>query len=787
MSENCIRLPLIPLRGLVAFPTTATTFDAGREKSINAIERAMLKERKIILVTQRNASVENPGQADLYQVGCIVRIKQLMRMPDGVVRVFADGVSRIILTGILEGGDHQVGEAFEVPVVNENLTREETTAYVRLIKSRSSKLARSRAIGGPNNELINVIRGESDPVALTEIVAANLINEVADKQTVLECADMKMRLETVLNLITRDIDIAKLEGKIAARVRESMDKANHDYYLREQIHAIQEELGEDDDEDIAELRKRLASSPISGEAREKVERELKRLTRMTMHSPESSVSYNYIDYLLSIPWGRYTEAGVDIKRARQVLDDDHFGMRDVKDRLLEYLGVRALNPDMKSPIICLVGPPGVGKTSIARSIARALGREFAQMSLGGVHDESELRGHRRTYIGAMAGRVVSAITQSGSMDPVFLFDEIDKLSRSMNGDPASAMLEILDPEQNSRFRDHYVDAPVDLSRVMFITTANTTDTIDRALLDRMEVIELSSYTMEEKVQISKRHLIPKELKSHGMKASQLKIHENALREIIDKYTRESGVRTLERLIGKVCRKAALAISEEEDRKSVTVSLKTLNSFLGAPRYLRTPVSSKKAVGVVNGLAWTSVGGEVMPIEALVLDGSGKVELTGKLGDVMKESAGIGYSIVRSQASRLGVTSEYFKTHDLHVHVPEGAVPKDGPSAGVALTCALLSAVSGIPANGDIAMTGEITLTGRVLPIGGVKEKLLAAYRMGVNKILLPKDNGKDLEDIDADIRSDMEITLVDNIEDAIKLVLSEPIDRAAKSERMRAV
>jgi len=787
LSENCIRLPLIPLRGLVAFPTTATTFDAGREKSINAIERAMLKERKIMLVTQRSASVENPGMADLYQVGSIVRIKQLMRMPDGVVRVFAEGVSRIILTGVLEGGDHQVGEAFEVPVVNENLTDEESAAYMRLIKTRAAKLARSRAMGGPNNELVNVIRGESDPVALSEIVAANLINEVVDKQTVLECADMKLRLETVLNLITRDIDIARLEGKIAARVRETMDKANHDYYLREQIHAIQEELGEDDDEDIAELRKRLSVSPISGEAREKVERELKRLTRMTMHSPESSVSYNYIDYLLSIPWNKYTEAGVDIRRARQVLDEDHFGMRDVKDRLLEYLGVRALNPEMRSPIICLVGPPGVGKTSIARSIARALGREFAQMSLGGVHDESELRGHRRTYIGAMAGRVVSAITQSGSMDPVFLFDEIDKLSRSMNGDPASAMLEILDPEQNSRFRDHYVDAPVDLSRVMFITTANTTDTIDRALLDRMEVIELSSYTMEEKVQISKRHLVPKELKAHGMKPSQLRIHENALRELIDKYTRESGVRTLERLIGKICRKAALAISEEEDRKSVTVNVKTLKSFLGAPRFLRTPVSHTTAVGVVNGLAWTSVGGEVMPIEALVLDGSGKVELTGQLGGVMKESAGIGYSIVRSKASALGISSEFFKNHDLHVHVPEGAVPKDGPSAGVALTCALLSAVSGVPANGDIAMTGEITLTGRVLPIGGVKEKLLAAYRMGVNKILLPRDNGKDLEEIDEAIRSEMEITLVDNIDDAIKLVLSEPIEKAAKPERMRAV
>jgi len=786
LPENVIVLPLIPLRGLVAFPSTATTFDAGREKSISAIEKAMEGDRRVMLVTQRNASVDRPELSDLYQVGTIVRIKQLMRMPDGVVRVFAQGEKRFIITSIQECGEFQRGEGFEVPVVNEGLTDEEIAAYMKLIKTRSVKLTRSRALNVPN-ELAGVIKGENDPAALTELVAANVIIEVADKQAVLECADLRMRLETVLNLITREIEIGRLEGKIASRVREAMDKANHDYYLREQIHAIQEELGEDDDEDIMLLRQRFRESAISGEARDKVERELKKLTRMTMHSPESSVSYNYIDYLLNIPWGKYTEAGVDIKFARQVLDEDHFGMQDVKDRLLEYLGVRALNPEMKSPIICLVGPPGVGKTSIARSIARALGRSFAQMSLGGVHDESELRGHRRTYIGAMAGRVVSAISQCGSMDPVFLFDEIDKLSRSMNGDPASAMLEILDPEQNSRFRDHYVDAPFDLSRVMFITTANTTDTIDRALLDRMEVIELSSYTMDEKVQIAKRHLVPKELKAHGMKASQLRIHDNALREIIDKYTRESGVRTLERLIGKVCRKAALAISEDENRKSVTVNLKTVNAYLGAPRYLRTPVARVNAVGVVNGLAWTSVGGEVMPVEALVLDGTGKVELTGQLGDVMKESAGIAYSTLRAQAAKLGITPDYFKTHDLHVHVPEGAVPKDGPSAGVALTCAMLSAVTGIPAHGDIAMTGEITLTGRVLPIGGVKEKLLAAYRMGINRILLPKDNGKDLEQLDEGVRSDMEITLVDNVSDAVALVLSEPIESAARSERMRAV
>ena len=786
MPENCIKLPLIPLRGLVAFPSTVTTFDVGREKSINAIERAMERDRKIIVVTQRNSSVESPEMSDLYQVGCIVRIKQIMRLPDGVLRVFSEGLSRIILTGMLDGGMLLMGDAFEVPVTNESLTDEEIAAYMRLVKTRAVKLARSRGMDG-QNELVSIIRGENDPSTLCELVAVNLINELADKQAVLECAELKLRLDTVLNLVTRDVEITRLEGKIASRVRESMDKANHDYYLREQISAIQEELGEDDDEDIAQLRARLAVSPISGEARDKVERELKRLTRMTMHSPESSVSYNYIDYMLSMPWGRYTETGVDVKRAREVLDEDHFGMRDVKDRLLEYLGVRALNPEMKSPIICLVGPPGVGKTSIARSVARALGRSFAQMSLGGVHDEAELRGHRRTYIGAMAGRVISAISQCGSMDPVFLFDEIDKLSRSHNGDPASAMLEILDPEQNSRFRDHYIDAPVDLSRVMFITTANTTDTIDRALLDRMEVIELSSYTLEEKLQIARRHLVPKELKAHGLKSSQLRIHENALREIIDKYTRESGVRTLERLIGKMCRKAALALSEDAERKSVTVSLKTLEGFLGAPKYLRTPVSHTAAVGVVNGLAWTSVGGEVMPIEALVLDGSGKVDLTGKLGEVMKESASIAYSLVRAQSAKLGISPEFFKTHDLHVHVPEGAVPKDGPSAGIALTCAMLSAVTGIPAHGDIAMTGEITLTGRVLPIGGVKEKLLAAYRMGVNNILLPRDNGKDLEDIDAGVRGDMNITLVDRLADAVDMVLTEPISTAAKTERMRAV
>ena len=781
MSDTTRKVPMIALRGIVPFPTTATTFDAGRIKSINAIERAMAADRVVFLVAQRDVSVEFPSMGDVYQVGTLASIKQLMRMPDGTVRVFVDGISRALLVEVLEGGDVQVAEILPI---NEDASTVDAVPYMRLIKTRANRLARTRNIGGPQ-ELTSAISGEKDPIALCDLVASNLIADIKDKQAVLECVDLKLRLETVLNLVTRELEIVRMESKIAAKVRENMDKANHDYYLREQLHVIHEELGDGEDEEIARLKKALEESPISGEARDKTERELKRLIRMTMHSPEAGVSINYIEYMLSMPWDKTTEGVIDIKKARTVLDEDHYGMQEVKDRLLEYLGVRALNPEMKSPIICLVGPPGVGKTSIARSVARALDRKFAQMSLGGVHDEAELRGHRRTYIGAMPGRIISGLNQCGSVDPVFLLDEVDKMARDMRGDPASALLEILDPEQNSRFRDHYIDAPVDLSKVMFITTANTTDTIDRALLDRMEVIELSSYTMDEKVQIAKRHLIPKELKAHGLKASQVRFNENAIKDIIDKYTRESGVRTLERLFAKIIRKSALTLSENEDMKSVSVTVKNLEGLLGAPKYLRTPVADKKSVGIVNGLAWTSVGGEVMPVEALVLEGAGSVELTGKLGDVMKESAKLAQTTVRSLLPECGLPADFFKKNDLHVHVPEGAVPKDGPSAGVALTCAMLSAVTGIPARGDVAMTGEITLTGRVLPIGGVKEKLLAAYRMGIRSILLPKDNAKDLEDIDSAIRAEMQINLVDRVEQAFEIVLTEPISR--KSGVMRAV
>ncbi len=782
MPESNVKLPMIPLRGIIAFPTTAVTFDVGRDKSVNAIERAMEGDRRVFSVAQRDAAKDQPHMADVYQVGTIILLKQLMRLPDGTVRVFADGVCRALLTDVIEGGEVQLADVFPINEA-ERVEGLQLTAFTRVIKTRAGKVARMRGSG--QAELASAIAGERDPAALCDLVAANLITEVADKQAVLECMDIQLQLDTVLKLVTRELEYAKIESKIAAKVRENIDKANHDYYLREQISAIQEELGDAEDPDIAALRERLVQSKIEGEARERTEREMKKLARMTMHSPESSVSVNYIEYMLSLPWGKRTEKKVDIKKARAVLEGDHYGMHDVKDRLLEYLGVRALNPDVKSPIICLVGPPGVGKTSIARSVARALGRSFAQMSLGGVHDEAELRGHRRTYIGAMPGRVVSAIEHCGTMDPVMLLDEIDKLTNSMHGDPSSALLEILDPEQNVRFRDHYVDAPFDLSDVMFITTANTLDTIDRALIDRMEVIEVSSYTLEDKVQIAKRHLVPKQIKAHGLKAAKVKFQEATLRELIDKYTRESGVRTLERLIAKICRKAALRLSEDASVKSVTINSRVLVEFLGAPKYLRTSISALSTVGVVNGLAWTSVGGEVMPVEVVSLEGGGAVELTGKLGDVMKESAKLAHTTVRTQLSHCGLPIDYFKTHDMHVHVPEGAVPKDGPSAGVAITCAMLSAVTGIPARGDIAMTGEITLTGRVLPIGGVKEKLLAAYRMGVSNILLPRENEKDLEQIDQIVRNDMNVQLIDRVEDAFAQVLTEPVGR--KAERMRAV
>lgn len=763
-------LPLLPLRGLAIFPGTVVTLDVGREKSIAAIERAMNDDRRILVVAQRDALVDVPQQDDLYSVGTVACIRQIMPMPDQTIRLMLQGDARAVLICTHEDGNCMYAEyATQDTSLEKELATPENRAYMNTIVNLSRQLMKLREASMP--EFMQAIAGEKMPGMLCDSVANGLITDVDSKQRILECFDINLRLEMTANALGQEIGIHKLEERIQQRVHESMDKANHEYYLREQAHAIQNELGENEDEEIIEYRRKLRESEMPEEAHDKVERELRRLARSAAQSPESSVSQNYIEYMLELPWGKKQESDIDIAHARKVLDEDHYGLKEVKDRLLEYLAVRKCTEKLKSPIICLVGPPGVGKTSIAKSIARALNRKFTQISLGGVHDEAEIRGHRKTYVGAMPGRIVSAIQRCGSMNPVFLLDEIDKIARDMRGDPSAALLEALDPEQNANFRDHYIEASFDLSDVLFITTANSLEPIDRALLDRMEVIEVSSYTQEEKIKIAKRYLLPKQMEAHGLKKSQLRVSEKTLSDIIDWYTREAGVRKLERTIEKLCRKTALSFQENAERKTITLRSADLKAYLGAQRYLRQPVDGKAEVGIVNGLAYTTVGGEVMPVEVVCLDGKGQLEITGKLGDVMIESAKIARTIARVRAEAYNIPASFFEKHDVHIHVPEGAVPKDGPSAGVALSCAIMSAITGLPARGDLAMTGEVTLHGKVLPIGGVREKLLAAYRMGIVNILLPRENEKDLEEIDVEILDKMNITLINSVDEALKIVL----------------
>ncbi len=767
------RLPLLPLRGLVVFPNTVITIDAARDRSIAAIRAAAQgDDQRIFVVAQRNGLVEHPGLEDLYTMGTVAEVKQVLHLPDGTVRVLLEGLGRGMLLKVFEEDMMQRAELAEVSLAPCLFTDAGHRAMMRAIRTMTAEALRAREVNMP--ELLSAIDGERDPAVLCDVVSSNAVTRLEDKQALLESMDIDQRMQLLVEKLADEIQIGELEERIHARVQEYMDKANHEYYLREQIRAIQEELGDDEEEEVTELRKRIQASKLPPAAREHVEKELKRLARSSVHAPESGVSQNYIEYMLELPWDVYDTSSIDIAKARKVLEADHYGMEEVKRRLIEYLAVRSVASDkLKSPIICLVGPPGVGKTSIAQSIARALDRKFTRLSLGGVHDEAEIRGHRKTYVGAMPGRIISAIRQCKTMNPVFLLDEIDKLSRDMRGDPASAMLEALDPAQNNAFRDHYLEVPFDLSDVLFITTANSLDTIDPALLDRMEVIEVPSYTGEEKLQIAKRHLLPKQKAAHNLGKGQLKLTDRAIEALIEGYTRESGVRTLERQIAQLCRRATLHLLEHPEDKAVSVKPKDLKGYLGAPRYLRQPVAGRAEVGVVNGLAWTSVGGEVMPVEAVCFPGKGAMKLTGKLGDVMKESAELARSVVRARLEQWGMEPDYFDKHDIHIHVPEGAVPKDGPSAGVALSCALLSAVTGIPASGAFAMTGEITLHGRVLPIGGVKEKLLAAYREGITSILLPRENEKDLEKIDPAILEKFRVTLLDRVDQALDAVLAK--------------
>ena len=771
--KQTLRLPLIPLRGLMVFPHMVLHFDVGRAKSTAALEKAMVEDQKVFLVAQRDGNVEDPGLEDLCRVGTVALVKQVLNLPGDAIRVLVEGESRAMIQSVIQEEPCWIAD---VTVPSQELPDSpEVQALVRTTHELFDEYARaSMRVSG---ETLSSVGDVDRPDQLADIIAANVLTRVEDRQAILEEIDVEKRLETLCVILVRETELVGIEKQVQNRLKKQIDKNQKDYYLREQIKAIQEELGDKDATDVEDLRKRLDETPLNDEAREKAERELDRLSRMAPGTPEIGISRTYVEWILDLPWGKTTPDNLDLRRARRILDEDHYAMEKVKERVIEYLAVRRMKEmntqdgSMRGPILCFVGPPGVGQTSIVKGIARAVGRKFVQMSLGGVRDEAEIRGHRRTYVGAIPGRIIAGMKQAGTMNPVFLFDEIDKMSHDFRGDPASAMLEVLDGEQNMAFRDHYLELPFDLSKVMFITTANTMDTIPGPLLDRMEIIEVPSYTEEEKLQIAKKHLLPKQIKEHGLPPKSVRISDAAMKHLIEGYTREAGVRTLSRTLARVVRKAAVEMLDEE-KEQVSVNPAGVEKYLGAPRFLRDLPEKAPQVGVVNGLAYTTVGGETLAVECSVMPGSGQVQLTGQLGDVMKESAQAARSWVRAHAAEYGIDPEFYKTQDIHIHVPEGAVPKDGPSAGVTMATALVSALSGRKVRQDVAMTGEITLRGRVLPIGGVKEKLLAAYRAGLKVILLPKENQKDLEDVPAHVLSQFQIHLTEKIEDVLKVALA---------------
>ena len=782
--EEATAMPVIALRGLTVFPNVLIHFDVSREISIKALEEAMASGSPVFLVGQKDISVEYPEAKDLYSVGTISTVRQILRTPGDNVRVMVEGVDRGSLKRLLRTAPYLEAEVQPIQEEKAGQSSAKTEALIRSTYEMFRQYTELAPKTAPDL-LINVLASE-DPGYIADFIAQNIAMRNSDKQAILEELRPVRRLERLYRLLTREVEILGLDMEIQNRAREQMADNQRDYYLREQMKAIQAELGEGEggDSEIEDYRKKIAEAKLPDEVREKLEKELGRLAKQPFGSSEATVLRNYLDVCLELPWGKKTKERVSVEAARKALDHDHFGLEKVKERILEFLAVKQLSPDLKGQVICLVGPPGVGKTSVAMSVARAMNRKLARISLGGVSDEAEIRGHRKTYVGSMPGRIIAAINQAGSCNPLLLLDEIDKLGHDHRGDPASALLEVLDAEQNSTFRDNFLELPFDLSDVLFITTANTTETIPRPLLDRMEVIELPSYTDEEKLQIAKRYLLPKEMKRHGIEKSQLKVSDGAIRAMIVSYTRESGVRVLERQMAAICRKAAMRLVSSEDVKQVKVTDKDLKDFLGAPRYYPERQVLEERVGVVNGLAWTSVGGELLEVEVNVVPGSGKVELTGNLGDVMKESAHAALSFIRSQADRLGIPADFYKEKDIHVHFPEGAVPKDGPSAGIAITTAMVSALTGAPVKRGIAMTGEVTLRGRVLPIGGLREKTMAAMRNGIQTVFVPADNAKDLDEIDQTVRSALHFVLVDQADQ----VLSEAIRTPGGSvERCRAL
>lgn len=783
IDRNVLRVPTIALRGLVVFPNNIVHFEVGREKSIAAIEWAMTNTNSIFLVAQKEMDTEDPEVPDLYEYGVVAEVKQVLRVSEDLVKVLVEGKYRARLLSLDAGGSFLQAAIKPAPV--RGLKAAESVQVEALVRSIKDAFEEYLSLNPRlSKDVVYNIISNSSPIFLSEYIPANILLKYQDKQAVLEESTLLGRLEKLLELLRREYQVLSIEREIHDKVNDQMDKNQRDYYLREQMRAIASELDESEDTrfEAEEYRRRIGELALPAEASEKLLREADRLYRMQGSSQEAAVIRTYLDTCLDLPWGKYTVDHLNIHRAQSILDKEHYGLKKVKDRILEILAVRKLSPEVKGQIICLVGPPGVGKTSVARSIAACLGREYARMSLGGVRDEAEIRGHRRTYIGALPGKIISAIITAKSANPLILLDEIDKLAGDFRGDPAAALLEALDPEQNKAFKDHYLDIPFDLSQVLFITTANDRSAIPAPLLDRMDVIELSSYTRVEKFNIAKRHLVPKQLKNTGLEG-KVSLHSAAIYGIIDGYTREAGVRTLERTITEVLRKCARRIAAGECEK-VTVTAASLEGILGPRRIKPDFINRTNAVGIANGLAWTSVGGEMLPIEVQVLsDGTGKIELTGSLGDVMKESAKLAVTYTRVNGAKYGIDPASLKNIDLHIHAPEGAIPKDGPSAGVTLTTALVSCLSGRPVRADLAMTGEITLHGNVLPIGGLREKSMAAYREGMKTVLIPRGNTSDLAEVEDEVKQTLRFVPVDNLEQVLKnaLLPAGPAARARAS------
>lgn len=766
MEEQIINMPAVALRGLTILPGMIAHFDVSRERSLRAIEEAMEQDQKIYLVTQRNVDSEDPTQEDLYQMGIVADIKQVVRLQNDVVRILVDGISRAALLGFT--GNEKYLEA-EICYCDSNAdSLPEDLREAMLLGVREAFHRYAAVVGKISKELIRQIDQYEDLEKLIDYVTNNLPVSYELKQQVLEAEDINDRYQVIVSLLLSQVEVISIKNELQKKVKVRVDKHQKEYVLREQLGVIREELGENADSEADEYEKKLSELDAPDYVKEKTKKEIKRFRNMSSSSSESTVERGYIETVLELPWNRMSVDNKDLDHAAQVLDDDHYGLKDVKERILEFLAVRNLTSKGESPIICLVGPPGTGKTSIARSIASALEKKYVRISLGGVRDEAEIRGHRKTYIGAMPGRIVNGLRQAGVSNPLMLLDEIDKVSSDYKGDTSAALLEVLDSEQNCRFRDHYIEMPVDLSEVLFIATANEVSGIPKPLLDRMELIEVSSYTENEKFHIAKEHLVEKQKSKNGIKKEQLTITDSALKDIIRLYTREAGVRSLERTIGKLCRKAAREIFKDSEA-AVKVTKTNLKTYLGNPKYSPEKKNDRAEVGIVRGLAWTSVGGVTLEVEVNVLPGKGELVLTGKLGDVMKESAQAALSYVRSISEGYGIDAEFYTKHDIHIHIPEGAVPKDGPSAGITMATAMLSAITDRAVRADVAMTGEITLRGRVLPIGGLKEKLLAANVIGIKTVCIPKDNEKDLEEISKEITDGMEIVPVERFSQVEKI------------------